>query len=120
MTFMFRNASSYTYDKPQPGQIGVRPTQIIPINYTNVSNQLVQNNDNLLENILNKLESLHNENKINLLYLSGHGSTNDNVFMVPDNVWLIFKTPNKEEAINYPRDNYVSEILKYFMIFYKK
>ena len=30
---MFRNASSYTYDKPQPGQIGVRPTQIIPAGY---------------------------------------------------------------------------------------
>ena len=33
ITHMFRNASSYTYDKPQPGQIGVRPTQIIPTGY---------------------------------------------------------------------------------------
>jgi surface protein len=105
---MLVNALAFTYDEPQPGQRGQRSNQIIPINYTNVSNQLVQNNNNLLESTLTDLKNLHDDNKLNLLYLSAHGSTNDDVFMVPDNVWIIFTSPNKEPTLGAPDRSYIS------------
>ena len=67
----------------------------------------IQNNsDNLLKNSLQYLQEELPKPKI--LYISTHGRATGNIFMVPENVWIFFVTPNKEPAWGSPNSKFIS------------
>ena len=63
--------------------------------FTGATNFNYSEPQNLLNKTLTELETKSMDNDLDLLYLSSHGSSTGNLFIVPENTWLVFSTRNK-------------------------